>query len=125
MAIFTTRKATRNASASCLGFAAIAVLAAFGILFGRFVYLQILQHDYYRTRAEDNRIALIPIVPNRGVITDRNGVVLPATTRLSPSKSRLPGSATWRRRSTSWARSSTSSPRTANASSASRRSQEF
>ena len=74
-----------------LGFAAIAVLAAFGILFGRFVYLQILQHDYYRTRAEDNRIALIPIVPNRGVITDRNGVVLARnysafTLEITPSR---------------------------------------
>ena len=59
-----------------LGFAAIAVLLAFGLLLSRFVWLQVLQHDFYQTRAEDNRIALIPIVPNRGVITDRNGVVL-------------------------------------------------
>ena len=59
-----------------LGFAAIAVLLAFGLLLGRFVWLQVIQHDFYQTRAEDNRIALIPIVPNRGVITDRNGVVL-------------------------------------------------
>ncbi len=59
-----------------VGFAAIAVLLAFCLLIGRFVWLQVIQHDFYRTRAEDNRIALIPIVPNRGVITDRNGVVL-------------------------------------------------
>lgn len=59
-----------------LGFTAVSVLIAFAILFGRFFWLQVLQHDFYRTRAEDNRIALIPIVPNRGVITDRNGVVL-------------------------------------------------
>ena len=59
-----------------LGFAAIFVLTCFGILIGRFVWLQVIQHDFYQTRAEDNRIALIPIVPNRGVITDRNGVVL-------------------------------------------------
>ncbi len=59
-----------------LGFAAAFVLVCFGILIGRFVWLQIIQHDFYQTRAEDNRIALIPIVPNRGVITDRNGVVL-------------------------------------------------
>ena len=59
-----------------LGIAALVVLLAFGTLIGRFVWLQVLQHDFYRTRAEDNRIALIPIVPNRGVITDRNGVVL-------------------------------------------------
>jgi penicillin-binding protein 2 len=59
-----------------LGFAAAVVLAAFTLLIGRFIWLQVVQHDFYRTRAEDNRIALIPIVPNRGVITDRNGVVL-------------------------------------------------
>ena len=59
-----------------LGIAALLVLLAFGVLIGRFVWLQIIQHDFYRTRAEDNRIALIPIVPNRGVITDRNGVIL-------------------------------------------------
>mgnify|MGYP001142662502 CR=1 FL=1 len=59
-----------------LGIAALVVLTAFGILIGRFAWLQFLQHDFYRTRADDNRIALIPIVPNRGVITDRNGVVL-------------------------------------------------
>ena len=59
-----------------IGFAAVAVLVAFGVLLGRFIWLQVIQHDFYRTRAEDNRIALIPIVPNRGVITDRNGVVL-------------------------------------------------
>ena len=59
-----------------LGIATLVVLLAFGTLIGRFVWLQVLQHDFYRTRAEDNRIALIPIVPNRGVVTDRNGVVL-------------------------------------------------
>jgi penicillin-binding protein 2 len=59
-----------------LSFAAVAVLLAFGLLIGRFLWLQVIQHDYYKTRAEDNRISLVPIVPNRGVITDRNGVVL-------------------------------------------------
>lgn len=59
-----------------VGFAAIAVLLAFSLLIGRFVWLQVIQYEFYRTRADDNRIALIPIVPNRGVITDRNGVVL-------------------------------------------------
>ncbi len=56
--------------------AGVAVLVAFSLLFARFVYLQVVQHDYFRTRAEDNRIALVPIVPNRGVISDRHGVVL-------------------------------------------------
>ena len=59
-----------------LGVAGAAVLAAFALLFGRFVYLQLVQHDYYQTKAEDNRISVVPVVPNRGLITDRNGVVL-------------------------------------------------
>jgi penicillin-binding protein 2 len=55
-----------------------AVLIAIGFagLLGRFAYLQIFQHRHYQTLAESNRIAIVPIVPNRGVITDRNGIVL-------------------------------------------------
>ena len=73
------------------GFAAITVLLAFGLLLGRFIWLQVIQHDFYQTRAEDNRIALIPIVPNRGVITDRNGTVLARnysafTLEITPSR---------------------------------------
>jgi penicillin-binding protein 2 len=73
------------------GFAAITVLLAFAILLGRFIWLQVIQHDFYQTRAEDNRIALIPIVPNRGVITDRNGTVLARnysafTLEITPSR---------------------------------------
>jgi penicillin-binding protein 2 len=52
------------------------VLVAFGVLFGRFAYLQLWKHDYYKTKAEDNRISVVPVVPNRGLILDRNGVVL-------------------------------------------------
>src|SRR5258708_20137834 len=59
-----------------VGVAAIAVVAAFGLLAGRFVYLQLAQHEAYRAKAEDNRISIVPISPNRGLIVDRNGVVL-------------------------------------------------
>ncbi len=59
-----------------IGAAGIAVLIAFGILLARFVYLQVVQRDYYHTKAEDNRISIVPIPPNRGLILDRNGVVL-------------------------------------------------
>ena len=52
------------------------VLAAFFLLFARFFWLQVVQHEHYRTRAEDNRIALVPVVPNRGLVVDRNGAVL-------------------------------------------------
>ena len=56
--------------------AGAAILVAFALLFVRFAYLQVVQHDYYRTKAEDNRISVVPIAPNRGLILDRNGVVL-------------------------------------------------
>src|ERR1700704_2836457 len=59
-----------------LGLAGVVVLATFTLLFGRFFYLQVIQHQYYNTKAEDNRISIVPIQPNRGVILDRNGVVL-------------------------------------------------
>ncbi|MDO9242379.1 MAG: penicillin-binding protein 2 [Rhodocyclaceae bacterium] len=52
------------------------VLICFALLFGRLVWLQVVQHDYYQTRAEDNRISLVPITPIRGLIVDRNGEVL-------------------------------------------------
>lgn len=47
-----------------------------GLLFARFFYLQITNYQYFQTLAENNRISLVPIVPNRGLILDRNGVVL-------------------------------------------------
>ena len=74
-----------------VAFAAGAVVLAFALLIGRFVFLQVLQHDYYTTRAEDNRISLVPIPPDRCVITDRNGLVLARnysafTLEITPSK---------------------------------------
>ena len=74
-----------------IGFAAGAVVLAFALLVGRFVYLQVIQHDYYATRADDNRISLVPIAPNRGVILDRNGTIMARnysafTLELTPSK---------------------------------------
>jgi len=59
-----------------LGVAGVAMLVAFTILLARFVFLQVVQHDHYRSKAEDNRISIVPIPPNRGLITDRNGVVV-------------------------------------------------
>ena len=59
-----------------IGIAGVFVLAAFSLLLVRFVYLQIVQYDYYRTKAEDNRISIVPIIPNRGLILDRGGTVL-------------------------------------------------
>lgn len=59
-----------------LGFAALAVLSLFALLAFRFSYLQIKQYNHYQTLAENNRISLVPIIPNRGLILDKNGVVL-------------------------------------------------
>ena len=52
------------------------MLFAFALLLARFVHLQVVQHDTYASKAEENRISLVPIAPNRGLILDRNGVVL-------------------------------------------------
>lgn len=52
------------------------VLVMLSILLARFVYLQVIKHSHYQTLAENNRISVVPIVPNRGLILDRNGVVL-------------------------------------------------
>ena len=52
------------------------ILLCFAALFARFIWLQIVKHEMYATQAEDNRISVVPVVPNRGLILDRNGVVL-------------------------------------------------
>lgn len=71
--------------------AAVFVLLAFGLLVARLVVLQVVRHDELSTRAENNRIAVVPVVPNRGLIVDRNGVVLANnysayTLEITPSK---------------------------------------
>jgi penicillin-binding protein 2 len=74
-----------------VAFAAGMVVLAFSLLFGRLFFLQVSQHEYYTTRAEDNRISLVPLPPNRGIIEDRNGIVLARnysafTLEITPSK---------------------------------------
>src|SRR5256885_1200027 len=59
-----------------IGIAGIAVLTAFALLGVRFFYLQVVQHDVYQAKAEDNRISIVPVPPNRGLIVDRNGTVI-------------------------------------------------
>jgi penicillin-binding protein 2 len=59
-----------------LVFAFVVIIACFGILLARLAWLQVIQYEHYHTLAESNRISLVPIVPNRGLILDRNGVVL-------------------------------------------------
>ena len=55
---------------------AAVVLAAFATLLVRLAVLQWLRYEQYAEQAESNRTAIVPIVPNRGLIGDRNGVVL-------------------------------------------------
>jgi penicillin-binding protein 2 len=67
------------------------VFICFGLLVARFVWLQVYKHSQYMAQAEDNRIALVPIVPNRGLILDRHGAVLASnysayTLEITPSK---------------------------------------
>ena len=67
------------------------LLACFAILALRLVYLQVLQHDDLKDQAESNRTAIVPVVPNRGLILDRNGIVLATnysayTLEITPSK---------------------------------------
>ena len=59
-------------SIQALIFAALLV----AILIGRLVYLQVLAHEHYITLSDDNRIKILPEPPNRGLIFDRNGVIL-------------------------------------------------
>ncbi|MBP7639401.1 MAG: penicillin-binding protein 2 [Thauera sp.] len=73
--------------------AAVFVLVCFGLLAARFHHLQVKRHDYFLTRAEDNRIALLPVVPHRGTIIDRRGMVLARnyatyTIEITPSQVR-------------------------------------
>lgn len=59
-----------------LAISACFVLILFLILYTRFYYLQVTQQEHYHTLAEANRISISPLVPNRGLIYDRNGKVL-------------------------------------------------
>jgi len=55
---------------------AIAILLLTALLIGRQYQLQVIQHDYHSTLAENNRIHVQPIAPSRGLIYDRNGLLL-------------------------------------------------
>lgn len=74
-----------------LVFLILLVLSAFSALLGRFYFLQVFRYDYYQTLAENNRISIVPITPNRGLISDRNGIILAHnffvyTLEITPSK---------------------------------------
>ncbi len=71
--------------------ASILVVLAFALLASRLVWLQVFRHEDLDEQAESNRTAVVPIVPNRGLILDRNGLVLATnysayTLEITPSK---------------------------------------
>ncbi|MDP2635044.1 MULTISPECIES: penicillin-binding protein 2 [unclassified Pseudoalteromonas] len=57
-----------------VGFVFVTILVA--ILLSNLYTIQVDDHQDYQTRSNDNRIKVIPIAPNRGLIYDRNGVLL-------------------------------------------------
>lgn len=70
---------------------AAVVFAAFCLVLARLVFLQVVRHEDLAEQAESNRTAVVPIVPNRGLILDRNGVVLATnyaayTLEITPSR---------------------------------------
>ena len=74
-----------------IGALAAFMFLCFALLVARWIWLQVLKHDQYMAQAEDNRIALLPVVPTRGLILDGNGVVMAAndsayTLEITPSK---------------------------------------
>ena len=78
-----------------LSVAGLVVLTCFGLLMLRFIWLQAVRHSEYYERAESNRISVVPAVPNRGLIIDRNGVILARnysayTLEITPDKINRP-----------------------------------
>jgi penicillin-binding protein 2 len=57
---------------ACAAFVLLLSLA----LIGRLYFLQVIEFDYHSTISENNRVHVLPIAPERGLIYDRNGVVL-------------------------------------------------
>ncbi|PSW32244.1 penicillin-binding protein 2 [Photobacterium phosphoreum] len=57
-----------------VSFIGIAILV--GLLLFNLFHIQVEQHQDYQTRSNDNRIKIVPVPPNRGLIYDRNGVIL-------------------------------------------------
>ncbi len=71
--------------------AGLMVLLGFGLVAARLVVLQVALHESLTEQAESNRTAVVPIVPNRGLILDRNGIPLAVnykayTLEITPGK---------------------------------------
>jgi penicillin-binding protein 2 len=67
------------------------VIASFTLLGARFAWLQVVKHEDYLAQAEQNRIAVLPVTPNRGLIKDRYGRIIARnysayTLEITPTK---------------------------------------
>ena len=67
-------EAARFRSRAIIGFLLIA--ACLGVLGMRFAYLQVDRHQEFSARSDQNRISIRRVAPTRGLIYDRNGVLL-------------------------------------------------
>ena len=56
--------------------ASLLILILTGLLLSRLIYLQVKQHAHYTTLSKQNQLNLVPIPPTRGLIYDRNGILL-------------------------------------------------
>lgn len=56
--------------------AGLLVIVSLLVLGGRLAQLQIIEHKHFTTLSKDNRVKLIPLPPTRGLIYDRNGILL-------------------------------------------------
>ncbi len=56
--------------------AGLVVVFFLGLLVGRLWYLQVVRYEGLAARADQNRIAIVPLPPRRGEVLDRNGEVL-------------------------------------------------
>jgi penicillin-binding protein 2 len=75
--------------------ASLVVVVCFLLLAARLLYLQVYRHTDLSEQAENNRTAIVPVVPNRGLILDRNGIILATnysayTLEIMPSRLNAP-----------------------------------
>jgi penicillin-binding protein 2 len=80
--VITRKRSSRRPSSDIVDFkkrvsvTVVALVILSCALVARLIYLQIMRFDHYTVMSNDNRIKLVPRIPGRGMIFDRNGVVL-------------------------------------------------
>lgn len=67
-----------HANRTKIAMVVIAILLS--VLLAQLYVLQVIRHDTYQTRSNGNRIKVLPVAPNRGIIYDRNGEILAENT---------------------------------------------